>query len=56
MSGPPPSFVIVPFEGGVVLYDIVCCIGAAFGHSGAPGTVICQTDRQKGPDRQRQVA
>ena len=49
--------VIVIFEGGGVLYDIVGrvheCVpehsGAAFGHPGAP------TDRQKGPDRRRQA-
>lgn len=43
-------FVIVILEGGVVLHDIVCCVhecvpehsGAAFGHPGAPDTVIAR--------------
>ena len=43
-------FVIVSFEGGVVLHDIVRCVhkcvpehlGAAFGHPGVPGAVIAR--------------
>ena len=41
-------FIIISFEGGVVLNNIVCCVnecvsehsGAMFGHSGVLGTVI----------------
>ena len=57
-------FIIVLFEGGVVLHDIVCCVhecvpehsGATLGHPLCAWRCNCQTDRQKGPDRQRQAA